>query len=59
MIVARKSIVARVDIKKGERFSADNLAVKRPGTGISPMHWDCVLGKIAKKNFCEDEVVAF
>ncbi len=55
--VARKSIVAGVDIKKGERFHVNNLAVKRPGTGISPMRWDYVLGKTAKKGFCQDEVI--
>lgn len=57
IVVARKSIVARVTISKGERFTGENLAVKRPGTGISPMRWDEVLGKIAKKDFREDEVI--
>ena len=57
IVVARKSIVARVNISKGERFTGENLAVKRPGTGISPMRWDHVLGKIAKKDFREDEVI--
>lgn len=55
--VARKSIVARVNIKMGERLNKDNLAVKRPGTGISPMRWDDVLGKVAKKDFYQDELI--
>lgn len=55
--VARKSIVAAVDIKRGERFTEDNLAVKRPGTGISPMRWDDILGKVAKKDFYQDELI--
>ena len=55
--VARKSIVAKRDIKKGEVFKKDNLIIKRPGTGISPMKWDKVLGKIAKRDFEEDELI--
>lgn len=47
MIVARKSIVAARDIKKGETFSEENLTVKRPGNGISPMQWDKVMDKTA------------
>ena len=49
--VARKSIVARRDIAKGELLSADNLTTMRPGTGISPMLWDDVVGKPAHKTF--------
>lgn len=55
--VARKSIVAATDIKKGEIFTAENLLVKRPGTGISPMKWYEVLGKTAKRNFSQDECI--
>ncbi len=55
--IARKSIVASKDIKKGEVFSEKNLAVKRPGTGISPMNWDMVIGKKAKRNFKKDELI--
>lgn len=55
--VARKSIVALCDIKKGELFSEKNLAVKRPGTGISPMLWDQVLGKTAPREFKLDELI--
>ena len=55
--VARKSIVAARDIKKGEIFSEDNLTVKRPGTGISPMRWEEVLGQVAKRDFAEEELI--
>ena len=55
--VARNSIVAAKDIKKGEKFTNKNLGVKRPGQGISPMKLYKVLGKIAKKNFIQDELI--
>lgn len=55
--VARKSIVAARDIKKWETFSEDNLTVKRPGNGISPMNWDSVIGMSAKRDFQEDELI--
>jgi len=55
--IARKSIVAKCDIKKGEIFSEDNLTVKRPGNGVSPMEWDNVIGKIAHRDFLEDELI--
>lgn len=55
--VVRKSIVARCSIKSGDVFSESNLAVKRPGTGISPMHWDKVIGQVAKRNFDVDELI--
>lgn len=55
--IARKSIVARRPIKKGEVLTAENLAVKRPGTGIGPMNWFTVLGTKAKRNFKEDELI--
>jgi sialic acid synthase SpsE len=38
-------------------FSEDNLAAKRPGTGISPMFWDEIIGKIARRNFAVDELI--
>lgn len=56
-IVARKSIVAKVDIKKGDIFSEDNIICKRPGSGISPMKWDEVLGKKAEADFEKDELI--
>ena len=55
--VVRKSIVAKKSIKKGEKFSENNLTVKRPGTGISPMLWDKVLGNIAKINYQKDDLI--
>ena len=55
--IARKSIVAACDIKKGEMFTEENLTAKRPGNGISPMNWAEVLGKIAKRDFSEDEII--
>ena len=55
--VARKSIVAARPIAKGEIYTADNLIVKRPGTGISPMRWYDVLGKAAPRDFAEDECI--
>jgi N,N'-diacetyllegionaminate synthase len=57
LTIARKSIVALRDIKKGERFSEANLTVKRPGSGISPMKWDDVVGQIANRDFTEDELI--
>ena len=56
-LVARKSIVACRPISKGETFTAENLTVKRPGTGISPMEWDEVLGKNASRGFAVDELI--
>lgn len=55
--IARKSIVASRDIKKGEVLSEANLTVKRPGSGISPMRWDEILGKRAIRNFQTDELI--
>lgn len=55
--IARKSIVAARAINKGEIFNEDNLTVKRPGNGISPMQWDEVIGQTAKRNFQEDELI--
>ncbi|NCB96818.1 MAG: N-acetylneuraminate synthase [Bacteroidia bacterium] len=55
--IARKSIVARRPIKQGEQFSDENIATKRPGTGLSPMRWNDVIGKFAKRSFEEDEMI--
>lgn len=55
--IARKSIVAACDLKKGEVFSENNITAKRPGNGLSPMCWESILGKEAKKDFFEDEVI--
>ena len=53
----RRSIFAIKDIKKGEKFTSRNLGIKRPGHGISPMKFFRVIGKIAKKNFSQDELI--
>lgn len=53
--VARKSLVAGRMIKAGEIFSAENITTKRPGTGISPMHWDEIIGKRAERDYKEDD----
>lgn len=55
--VARKSIVAGRPIRRGEILTADNLTVKRPGSGISPMRWNAVLGTRAVRDFEEDELI--
>jgi N,N'-diacetyllegionaminate synthase len=53
----RKSIVAKKPIKKGERFSENNLTVKRPGTGISPMEWDAYIGRSADREYQMDDLI--
>ncbi len=55
--IARRSIIARCDIKKGEVLSESNLCVKRPGNGISPTLWDAVLGTVAVRDFEADELI--
>jgi N,N'-diacetyllegionaminate synthase len=55
--IARKSLVAACNIFEGEVFSETNLTVKRPGTGLSPMRWDEVLGCKASRNFSPDELI--
>ena len=55
--VARKSLCAAVAIKKGERFSAENLCSKRPGTGLSPMHYWSLLGTSAARDYAADEPI--
>ncbi len=57
MQIARKSIVASCDIKKGDILSEDNLSIKRPANGISPMRWDEVVGSVASKDYIEDELI--
>lgn len=57
MTVARKSIVAARDIRKGETLSEENICVKRPGNGISPMRWDEILGRKASRDFKYDELI--
>ena len=57
ILVARKSLVASKDIQIGERYSAENLTAKRPGTGISPMRWDEIIGLTANRNYAPDELI--
>ena len=57
MAIARKSIVAAKGIKKGELLTEDNLTTKRPGTGISPMRWEEIIGTKAIRDFAEDEMI--
>lgn len=57
MEIARKSIVASRDIKEGEVLTQENLSVKRPGNGISPMRWDEIIGTVASKDYKEDELI--
>ena len=56
--IARKSLVAANDIRKGDIFAADNLDIKRPGTGRSPMdYWD-MLGEESHRDFRQDEIIS-
>ena len=55
--IARKSIVAARDIKAGETFTEENITVKRPGNGISPMLWDSVIGQRATRDFPYDSLI--
>ena len=57
ILIARKSIVASKPIKKGEKFSDNNITVKRPALGLSPMNWFDVIGKRSKKNYSEDQFI--
>jgi N,N'-diacetyllegionaminate synthase len=53
----RKSLVAAVPIRIGEPFTPDNVTAKRPGTGLSPMRWDAVMGRPAPRDFEPDELI--
>jgi N,N'-diacetyllegionaminate synthase len=55
--IARKSVVAKRKIRKGEVFTEENITVKRPGTGISPMRWYEVIGRAAERDYEKDEVI--
>ncbi len=57
IVIARKSIVAKVDIKKGDILGEDNITTKRPGNGINPMLWNKVIGTEAIRDFKEDELI--
>ena len=55
--VARKSIVAAINIQKGEIFTVENLTTKRAGGGISPMKWDEIIGKIARRDYSQNDSI--
>ena len=57
ILISRKSIVAKKLIKKGDIFSEENLTVKRPGTGISPMQWDSLINKVSDKKYKKDDLI--
>ena len=57
LLFIRKSIVAKKNILKGEKFSKENLTCKRPGNGISPMLWNKLIGKKSKKNYITNEQI--
>ena len=57
IIISRKSIVAKTAIRKGDVFTEDNLTVKRPGTGISPMEWDSYFNKLSDRDYQKDELI--
>lgn len=58
MLVARKSIVVAAPIVKGEKFTPENLTIKRPGTGLAPKYYSSLLGKTAKKDFNVDDLLS-
>jgi len=55
--IVRKSLVASRAIQAGEPFTADNITAKRPGTGISPMQWDALIGRKATRAYAPDELI--
>jgi N,N'-diacetyllegionaminate synthase len=57
LLVVRKSIVASETIKKGDTFTESNLTTKRPGSGISPMRWNEIVGSIALRNYIKNDVI--
>ena len=55
--IARRSIVAATHIRAGEPFTESNLTTKRPGTGLSPMRWDLLLGRLATRDYVPDDLI--
>jgi len=58
IVIARRSIVAAQPIKKGELFTENNLTVKRPGNGVSPIYWDKIIGTVSGKDYNPDEMIS-
>jgi N,N'-diacetyllegionaminate synthase len=56
--IARKSLTAAKQIRAGEQFTPENVTAKRPGTGVSPMRWDEVIGKVAARDFAADDLIS-
>lgn len=56
--ISRKSIVASSDIKQGEKFTEKNITCKRPGNGISPKLWYDLIGRVAHKDYCYDDIIS-
>ena len=54
-LVVRKSIVARTKIKKGDKFNKNNLCIKRPGTGISPLEYWNIIGRVSTESYLTDD----
>jgi len=55
--VARKSVIILEDIKQGDKFTSSNIGVRRPGEGLSPKHYDVIIGKIANKDLKKDSYI--
>jgi sialic acid synthase SpsE len=55
--IVRKSLVAATAIRRGEVFSEINVTAKRPGSGLSPILWDEVMGRLASRDFAPDELI--
>jgi N,N'-diacetyllegionaminate synthase len=55
--IVRKSLVASQAISEGEIFTAQNVTTKRPGTGIAPIRWDEVIGRVAPRSFAANELI--
>ncbi len=49
---------AMITIKKGELFTNENIGIKRPGNGISPMRWNEIIGKVASRDYKEDQLIS-
>lgn len=55
--IVRKSIVCKLPIRKGDLYSNENLTVKRPATGLSPMNWTKLIGQAANKDYQPDDLI--